>query len=162
MKYNICQSLFFVELNARKKAIGFLDVALYMWHINNWPRLEFACDQLTANEKRLFNKLSPTGVRRGCKEAFFSVGRETRQLGWFQWTPRMGSIWGVLGGQSGLSRQMALRPLEISWSISPGRKREEEMKEGESRRERERNQLAQIQALVGLLRKRNLGEVSSV
>lgn len=62
---------FFVELNKTKKAIGFLDVALYMWHINNWPRLEFACDQLTANEKRLFNKLTPKGVRGGCKKAFF-------------------------------------------------------------------------------------------
>lgn len=58
-----------------------------------------------------------------------------------------------------MSRQMALRPLEISWSISPGRKGKAEMKEGESRRERERerNQLAQTQALVGLFGKKKPG-----
>ena len=130
------------------------------------PGLELACDQLThqlcANEKCPLSTLTPKGVGgggMGSKEAF-SVGRGTGQLGWFQWTPRMGSIWGVLGGQSGWRKQMALRPPAISWSISREERKGRDERERESRREK--NQLAQTQALVGLLWKRNLGEESSV
>lgn len=125
------------------------------------PGFEYACDQLThqltANKKcKLPQVLEEEACR--ARSTFLWV----EGLGsWddFNEHPQWDPSGGVLGGQSGWRKQMALRPLAICWSIS----REESEGRDERERVRERkNQQAQTQTLDGLLWKRNLGEQSSV